>query len=535
MVELRGELSKNWRRAQLDLERSLGMRQRGSRWRRIRPVLPFVGLLSLGTLVWSFSSRMGLTPDAANGAHRALRGGAGNEAPGPHMLDKHRTEVSLRGLRKQGSIKMGHLDFLAEAEGVHDVEAALDRLNNRFEAMPVHEQPLEVLKWAYKTLPEGKWAQVTSFGPSGLVILDLAARSDPPVLPHMPVITIDTLHLFPETYELIQRIKNFYKTRQIKSYHHKHAASLEEFDRKYGDKLFKGDPTLYDYVTKIEPMKRALNELHAVAWITGRRKSQGGERVFLKLFEIDPADGRLKLNPVVNWGREEIWKYIKDNGVPYNKLHDSGYTSIGDTHSTVKVMADEEGERTGRFRGENRSECGMHHSNTNQKSDDLNKRAERIRAGYAWEQGAKIRAENLGILQVTEETFEAVVGNAKTNLLLEIYAPWCSHCQHFEPKFNALTEQIRGQKTKYKGADSLQVLRMDGFENKLPSKWSGRLPFDSFPTLYLITRSGAPGAASLRATKYKGQSHEPDDVLQWIDVGLRNSRAKDLELAAFMN
>ena len=388
MVELR----KEWKRAQLDLERSLGMRRRGSRWRKMRPLLLVVGVLSAATLVWSWSSRLRPQPPGADPrrAQSVRGGGAEREAPGPQP--KHKNELSLRGLRKQGSIKMGHLDFLAEAEGVHDVESALEKLNNRFDDVPVLQQPVAMLKWASKTLPEGKWAQVTSFGLSGLTILDMAAKSG--VLEKMPVITIDTLHLFPETYELIEQVKDFYDTEQVKSYRHKHTATLEEFNLSYGDKLFKGDPALYDFVTKIEPMKRALDELHAVAWITGRRKSQGGERVFLKLFEVDPADGRLKLNPVANWvwpclrvclrvllcalllrppcrasascavlpvprslaeqcrkisfartpcqGREEIWKYIKDNRVPYNKLHDKGYTSIGDVHSTVKVVADEE-------------------------------------------------------------------------------------------------------------------------------------------------------------------------------------------------
>ena len=294
MVELR----KEWKRAQLDLERSLGMRRRSNRWQKMRPLLLVGIVLSAATLVWSWSGRLRSLPPGADPRVVGLRGGSQREAPGPQGTNRP-PEVSLRGLRKQGSIKMGHLDFLAEAEGVHDVASALDKLNKRFDDIPVLQQPVAMLKWASKTLPEGKWAQVTSFGLSGLTILDMAAKSG--VLEKMPVITIDTLHLFPETYKLIEDVKDFYDTQQIKSYRHKHTATLEEFNLKYGDKLFKGDPTLYDFVTKIEPMKRALDELHAVAWITGRRKSQGGERVFLKLFEVDPADGRLKLNPVANW------------------------------------------------------------------------------------------------------------------------------------------------------------------------------------------------------------------------------------------
>lgn len=522
------ELSKEWKRAQLDLERSLGMRRRGSRWRKMRPVLIAVGILSVATLVWSWSSAgLGL----AGGP--GLRGGAEREAPGPHSFDRRKTELSLRGLRKQGSIKMGHLDFLAEAEGVHDVEAALEKLNDRFEALPALEQPRAMLKWASRTLPAGKWAQVTSFGLSGLVILDMAAKSK--VLDKMPVITIDTLHLFPETYDLIEQVKNFYDTEQIRSYRHKHAQTLEEFNLKYGNKLFKGDSALYDFVTKIEPMKRALDEMHAVAWITGRRKSQGGERVFLRLFELDPADGRLKLNPVANWGREEIWKYIKDNRVPYNKLHDKGYMSIGDTHSTVKVQADEEGERSGRFKGENRTECGMHHAHTSETTEGLNKRAERIRAGYVWEQGAKERAKEAGILQVAEDNFEQLVAGSKTHVLFEIYAPWCPHCQHFEPTYIKLSKELESLKSKFKGADRIQVVRMDGFENSIPPKWSSKMPFDSYPTLYLLLKAPGRGAFPIRAVKYKDKSHEVDEVVKWIDAQIKSNKMHDSELASMMN
>jgi 3'-phosphoadenosine 5'-phosphosulfate sulfotransferase (PAPS reductase)/FAD synthetase len=67
---------------------------------------------------------------------------------------------------------------------------------------------------------------------------------------------------------------------------------------------------------QVEPMRRALDELGIIAWLTGRRRSQGGERTELRLFEIDEGDGRLKINPLANWGREEVWRYIKREAVP---------------------------------------------------------------------------------------------------------------------------------------------------------------------------------------------------------------------------
>jgi len=200
------ELSKEWKRAQLDLENNLGMRKRKNCWRNMRPPLICMMVSCMVFMAWAWYSRA----DLSGSNELALRGRAENaepvtrsgaDKPKPNL--KTTSELSLRGLRKQGSIKLGHLDFLAEAEGVSDVEAALEKLNTKFEGLPVLDQPKAILKWASKALPEGKWAQVTSFGLSGLVTLDIAYKTK--VLDKMKVLTIDTLHLFPESYELIQK------------------------------------------------------------------------------------------------------------------------------------------------------------------------------------------------------------------------------------------------------------------------------------------------------------------------------------------
>jgi 3'-phosphoadenosine 5'-phosphosulfate sulfotransferase (PAPS reductase)/FAD synthetase len=78
----------------------------------------------------------------------------------------------------------------------------------------------------------------------------------------------------------------------------------------------------------------------------GRRKSQGGDRLYLPLIEVDKADGRVKLNPLANWAKEDVWRYIRQNKLPYNKLHDQGYQSIGDVVTTEKTPP-ESGERAG--------------------------------------------------------------------------------------------------------------------------------------------------------------------------------------------
>jgi phosphoadenosine phosphosulfate reductase len=92
--------------------------------------------------------------------------------------------------------------------------------------------------------------------------------------------------------------------------------------------------------------------------ITGRRASQGADRASLPPLEVDTT-GLLKLNPLFSWTFDLVKGYIDDNKVPHNKLLSQGYKSIGDWHSTVKV-ADGEDERSGRWKGQEKTECGLH-------------------------------------------------------------------------------------------------------------------------------------------------------------------------------
>ena len=104
-------------------------------------------------------------------------------------------------------------------------------------------------------------------------------------------------------------------------------------------------------------MQRALAELEVHAWITGRRRDQGAERQGLPIFER--VDGRLKVNPLASWTRQDLWAYVDEQDVLYNPLHDQGYTSIGDQPLTTPTAAGET-ERAGRWRGIEKTECGIH-------------------------------------------------------------------------------------------------------------------------------------------------------------------------------
>lgn len=111
---------------------------------------------------------------------------------------------------------------------------------------------------------------------------------------------------------------------------------------------------------QVEPAQRAYQAFNVRAIITGRRASQGAARASLEPLEVDTT-GLLKLNPLFSWKFEQVEEYIRLNNVPYNKLLDEGYKSVGDWHSTQKSGEGDAGERAGRWSGrEEKTECGLH-------------------------------------------------------------------------------------------------------------------------------------------------------------------------------
>ncbi|KAJ2828353.1 3'-phosphoadenylsulfate reductase, partial [Coemansia furcata] len=131
-----------------------------------------------------------------------------------------------------------------------------------------------------------------------------------------------------------------------------------EFIARHGDNLWKRDDVVYDYSVKVEPARRAYEKLGARAVITGRRRSQKGDRATMPIVEIE-STGLVKINPLAMWSFQQVWTYLRANEVPYNALLDQGYKSVGDYHSTRPVKEGED-ERAGRWAGEEKTECGLH-------------------------------------------------------------------------------------------------------------------------------------------------------------------------------
>jgi phosphoadenosine phosphosulfate reductase len=184
----------------------------------------------------------------------------------------------------------------------------------------------------------GRVALACSFQKEESVLLDMLFELEPKAR----VFAIDTQYLFPETYELWRAVESRYDT------------TIEAFaGDPVADGLWETNPDLYLAIAKIEPLNRALLDLDA--WITGIRRDQSSLRADAPKLGWDEKHELWKANPLADWTDEDCWAYVRERGLPYNPLHDQGYESIGDTHSTQPGKG-----REGRWAGAERTECGLH-------------------------------------------------------------------------------------------------------------------------------------------------------------------------------
>jgi phosphoadenosine phosphosulfate reductase len=175
----------------------------------------------------------------------------------------------------------------------------------------------------------------------------------------VPLIFLDTLHHFPETLQLVDRVRERYPRVRLHVYKPQGVSTAAEFAARHGPELWTTDEERYDALAKVEPAARAYAELSARAVLTGRRRSQGGARGSLAVLEADAESGVVKVNPLANWTFAQVKAYVDAHAVPYNALLDRGYKSVGDWHSTQPV-AEGEDERAGRWKGTAKTECGIH-------------------------------------------------------------------------------------------------------------------------------------------------------------------------------
>lgn len=207
------------------------------------------------------------------------------------------------------------------------------------------------LRWAAETF--GSRAGIgTSFQPAGIVILHLAKSLGL----NLPAFTLNTGLLFPETLELKAQLE---KHLGITIEDLQPAQTVAEQAVTHGPELWKRDPEKCCGLRKVAVLDQKLFALDL--WITGVRRDQSQERSVTPLVSLVARPDHtelVKLNPLVDWSREQVWDYIRSHQIPYNVLHDRGFRSIGCAPCTALPTSDDE--RSGRWVGFNKTECGLH-------------------------------------------------------------------------------------------------------------------------------------------------------------------------------
>ncbi len=204
---------------------------------------------------------------------------------------------------------------------------------------------------------DGNIAFASSLGAEDQVLTHLITS----IKPDTKIFTLDTGRLFPETYDLIERTNSRFKIKMDVSF--PAAKKVEKMVKQNGINLFYQsveNRKLCCNTRKIEPLHRALEGFDM--WITGLRREQSVTRNNNSLVELDNNNhGRLKLNPLIDWTEKQVWDYIEANNIPYNKLHDKGFPSIGCQPCTRAIELGED-VRAGRWWWElpEHKECGLH-------------------------------------------------------------------------------------------------------------------------------------------------------------------------------
>jgi len=207
--------------------------------------------------------------------------------------------------------------------------------------------PEEILAEVAPHFP-GKIALATSFGPEDNVLLELIARAKLQV----DAFTLDTGFLFAETYALWSKLEERYglKIRAV-------GADTPRAPEPGQAPPWQADPDACCELRKVKPLRAVLGTLDA--WVTGIRRDQTPERANAKVVEWDARFGLVKVNPLAAWTSDDVWSHLRRLEIPFNPLHEQGYASIGCAPCTSPVKTGED-PRSGRWRGREKTECGLH-------------------------------------------------------------------------------------------------------------------------------------------------------------------------------
>lgn len=226
-----------------------------------------------------------------------------------------------------------------------DLLEELERANELLE----RATPEEILGWAVNRFAP-KFTMATAFGPEGMVIIHMLAR----IAPHTSIFNLETGYQFAETLELRERVKQRYGIEvELK----RPKLSVADYEQINGGPVYKSDPNRCCEDRKLSVLREAA--VGWDAWASAIRRDQSPDRAKVPIVGWDKKFGLVKVSPLAIWTKKQVWSLIVKEDIPYNPLHDTGYTSIGCYPCTRSILPGED-ERAGRWSGFAKKECGLH-------------------------------------------------------------------------------------------------------------------------------------------------------------------------------
>lgn len=208
--------------------------------------------------------------------------------------------------------------------------------------------PQKILEWAIREYGDDI-AMSSSFQTQSMPLLHMATR----IKPDIRIFFIDTGYHFWETLIFCVRVASDWNLNVIDLHRD---SRWDVFVRQNLRNLPLDDPNLCCYIHKVQPMQKAVNSVWA--WISGIRRDQTEVRSHAKIVELQD-DGLIKINPMLNWTKADVNRYIEEHNLPKHPLLEKGYRSIGCAPCTVAV-GDSDSDRAGRWAGRGKTECGLH-------------------------------------------------------------------------------------------------------------------------------------------------------------------------------
>jgi phosphoadenosine phosphosulfate reductase len=260
----------------------------------------------------------------------------------PNQSDATVADYPHSPLPAEGQAPTGYQPLVCTPE----LLAELAEVNVRLE----HAQPEEIIAWAAQRF--GHYlTMATAFGPEGSVIVSILAD----VAPATYVFNLDTGYQFQETLDMRNRLAARYGVEVDML---KPELTVDEYEAKHGGPLYRTNDKQCCFDRKIVVLNNAVRGKHA--WMSGIRKDQTQDRAQNSVVHWDKKFNLVKISPLLNWTKADVWKRILAEDIPYNPLHDQGYPSIGCWPCTRAVADGETDERAGRWSGKVKTECGLH-------------------------------------------------------------------------------------------------------------------------------------------------------------------------------